>query len=201
MIEQWFPTLIYSDTLEEFRDNNQHFAEKAYEIRTANGDQPGTTWNCDTYNTLGKFNYKIANDGQINRLVNLCKSKVLEFSKEYGVSKNIEDIHCDDLWFNISSRGNYQEYHQHSDSHFSLVYYVKAEKNCGNILFRNIESFADMCQLPIDSNNYTAASYKTCFYTPKESMILIFRSNLLHMVEKNNSDSDRITIAMNFKFT
>ncbi len=200
MIESWFPTLIFSDTLTEFLDKNEYLVEKAYSVRNKNNNAVGTDWNCDTYNTLGKFNYRIDNDEILNRLIEICKIKVLEFSKTYGIDKSIEDLRCEDLWFNISEIGNYQEYHQHADSHFSLVYYAKANKNCGNILFRSIESFADMCQLPVNPNNYTAASYKSCFYTPKESMILIFRSNLLHMVEKNNSDTDRISIAMNFKF-
>lgn len=200
MIDSWFPTLISHEVLEEFKDRNSYFSNKAYYIQKNNENLTGTTWNCDTYNTLGKFNYKLDNDQQINQLINICKLKVLEFSRQYGINKSLDSLSCDELWFNIGAVGNFQEYHQHSDSHFSLVYYVKANNNCGNILFKTIESFADMCQLPINAGNYTSASYKSCFYTPKESMILIFRSNLLHMVEKNNSDTDRISIAMNFRF-
>jgi ectoine hydroxylase-related dioxygenase (phytanoyl-CoA dioxygenase family) len=33
---------------------------------------------------------------------------------------------------------------------------------------------------------------------PEEGKILIFSSSLLHMVEKNKSDEDRVSIAMNF---
>jgi len=131
MIDSWFPTLISHEVLEEFKDRNSYFSNKAYSIQKNNENLTGTSWNCDTYNTLGKFNYKLDNDQQINQLINICKLKVLEFSR---------------------------------------------------------------------AGNYTSASYKSCFYTPKESMILIFRSNLLHMVEKNNSDTDRISIAMNFRF-
>jgi len=31
-------------------------------------------------------------------------------------------------------------------------------------------------------------------------LVLIFRSNLAHMVEKNMSNEDRVSIAMNFRF-
>ena len=40
---------------------------------------------------------------------------------------------------------------------------------------------------------------KSCSYTPEPTKILIFKSNLLHMVEMNLSNSDRISIAMNFE--
>jgi hypothetical protein len=51
---------------------------------------------------------------------------------------------------------------------------------------------------PLPASVYVPSNYKTCTYTPQESMLLIFRSNLLHMVEKNKSDEDRISISMNF---
>jgi len=39
---------------------------------------------------------------------------------------------------------------------------------------------------------------KTFRYKAEECKMLIFRSNLSHMVNYNNSDDDRISISMNF---
>ena len=50
------------------------------------------------------------------------------------------------------------------------------------------------------AKNLNKISYPACWYEPENSMLLIFRSNLIHMVEKNNSNDDRISISMNFKF-
>jgi hypothetical protein len=103
-----------------------------------------------------------------------------------------------DFWFNIAAQGAYQEYHLHPKSHFSLVYYVQTQKQCGNIVFQTADTLTDM--FPLIADQATYASYKNCFYTPKDSLLLIFKSTLLHMVEKNLSDKDRISVAMNFKF-
>jgi uncharacterized protein (TIGR02466 family) len=197
-IDYWFPTLISKEKLEEFRDNS-YLENKAYSLK---GVLPNvsTQWNCDTYNTLELYNPVNDNDTIIHNFINLCKEKVHEFAKEFGVVKPLSDLQCNDFWFNIAKEGNYQECHQHPNSHFSIVYYVKTEKNCGNIVFKGPTAFSDMCTLPIDSKNLNRVSYPSCHYTPTNSLFLIFRSNLIHMVEKNRSGVDRISISMNFRY-
>jgi hypothetical protein len=55
-----------------------------------------------------------------------------------------------------------------------------------------------MFPLPVDQ--VTDASCKTCVYPPEEAALLLFRSNLLHMVKQNKSNNNRISISANFKF-
>lgn len=196
-VSLWFPTLIYEDILTSFERSNQYLESKAYSIQRRSPETV-TTWNCDTYNTLSQYNISEDNDETIQNLIKECKEKVIDFATEYGIKKTSKDLDCIDFWFNIAPAGSYQEYHIHPKSDFSLVYYVKTQKNCGNIVFQSSNSMTDMFPLPVDENTY--ASYNTCFYTPRDSLLLIFRSNLNHMVEKNLSSEDRISIAMNFKF-
>lgn len=199
-IESWFPTLICKDRLDEFSKYNLYFESKAQDLKKNHNHSVTTNWQCDTFNTLGLYDQTRNNDDIGDQLIDVCKIKVLDFSKVYGVRKDISSLECIDFWYNVSEPGNYQEFHQHANSHFSLVYYVKIPKNSGNIHFKSAESMTDMYELPIERNCLTDASYKSCFYEPEESMILIFRSNLLHMVDKNFSNENRISIAMNFKF-
>jgi uncharacterized protein (TIGR02466 family) len=196
-ISLWFPTLIYEDFINEFKSHNLYLESKAYEIQK-NSSEVSTTWKCDTYNTLSLDNVDLQSDPIIERLINICKDKVIDFAAEYGIKKSSGNLECIDCWLNIAEPGNYQEYHIHPKSDFSLVYYIKTGDNCGNIIFQNKDSQTDM--FPLDTDELTYASYSTCFYTPKDSLLLIFRSSLPHMVEKNLSNKDRISIAMNFKF-
>ena len=149
MIKAWFPTLIYFDILEEFKDRNLYLKNKAYSLKELNASKSSTNWKCDTFNTLDSYNYLNDNDTIINELVDVCKNRVLEFAKEYGVHRPISNLQCHDFWFNIASTGSYQEFHQHTQSHFSAVYYVNVNDNCGNIYFRSIEAMTDMFNLPI----------------------------------------------------
>jgi uncharacterized protein (TIGR02466 family) len=113
------------------------------------------------------------------------------------------DIDCSsvavkDAWINISKPGNYQEYHIHPGSHFSLVYYIKVPENSGRIVFRSHEADKDM--FPFDTHKITNINNKTVKLQPNEGDVIVFRSNLSHMVEKNMSNENRVCIAMNFKF-
>jgi uncharacterized protein (TIGR02466 family) len=196
-ISIWFPTLIYENILKEFVGQNAYLSEKAYKIKNKES-KSSANWGCDTYSTL--FQYDAFNDSDeiIQNLIRASKEHVMDFSKEFGITKTIEDLECIDFWFNIAGPGAYQEYHLHPKSHFSLVYYVQTQKQCGNIVFQTADTLTDM--FPLLADNSTYASYKNCFYTPKDSLMLIFKSTLLHMVEKNLSGQDRISVAMNFKF-
>lgn len=198
-IDSWFPTLVYKTSLDSFQDKNYYLEKKAYSLKLG---KPivATEWNCDTYNTLNLYNPFNDNDSIVKDLISLCKDRVYDFSKEFGIFRKIDDLICTDFWFNIAQPGNYQECHQHPNSHFSLVYYVSVDANCGNIVFKSPTAFSDMFPLSIHSKNLNNNSYPACCYTPAESLLLIFRSNLVHMVEKNHSHKDRISVTMNFKF-
>jgi len=196
MIKFWFPTVISYQILDYFKQHNSYLENKALEIQKKFGSNVNTQWACDMYNTLGVYDYTVDSDSIMQEFVQVCKNNVVDFSKEFGVtSKSVE---CTDLWFNVSSYGNYQEFHRHAGSHFSMVYYVTAPNDSGDIIFQSAETNTDMFPLPVDQ--VTDASCKTCVYPPEEAALLLFRSNLLHMVKQNKSNNNRISISANFKF-
>lgn len=203
VIESWFPTLIYKEKLQQYSEVNSYLESKAYSLKKINPTVQ-TDWKGDTYNTLGIHDPMNDNDIVINNLIELCAKKVHLFANQFGVTRPISDLLCREFWFNIAGTGNYQEYHQHTasygKSHFSLVYYVKTYKDCGNIVFLSPSASSDMYPLPIDDNNFNVASYQSCTYTPENSLMLIFKSNLFHKVEENRNDTDRISISMNFMY-
>lgn len=196
-ISLWFPTLIYENILETFKAKNPYLLSKAYSIREGAPDTK-TTWSCDTYNTLLQYDAINDKDDVIQSLIKECKKLVIDFSNEFGINKTVDDLECNDFWFNVGETGSYQEYHMHPRSDFSLVYYVQTNKDSGNIVFQDTSSLSDTFPLVTDALTY--ASFRTCSYTPKDSLVLIFRSGLAHMVEKNKSKEDRVSIAMNFRF-
>lgn len=187
MIEQIFPTLLYKTNLSDIIDNEILYQRALHYKNTVT---PNCTWDCDTFTTINVVN--LAFDRAFDTLVKQCSNHVIEFSKEFGVESN--EATCLDAWVNVAGPGNYQEYHLHSTSHFSLAYYVKAPENCGNIVFKSHEP--DMFPLPVSKANY--ANYKHIYHVPKVGDLVIFRSNLLHMVQKNKSNEDRVSVSMNF---
>jgi uncharacterized protein (TIGR02466 family) len=189
---------IYYDTLKNWTSND-YLKEKALYLKNIYGNNV-TKWRCPTFNTLDQYDWKTDNDPVVNQLIEKLTSEVYEFSKMFGIQESCNKLKCSGFWFNVADQGDYQEYHQHSNSHFSLVYYVDVEKNSGNITFRSFESMFDMYTFPLSETNLTDLSYKTCSYQPINQTFLIFKSNTLHMVEKNQNSKPRISISMNFIF-
>lgn len=196
MIEEWFPTPIFFTDLKGI--NNNILKNRAYELQDIAPDVK-TEWHCDTFNTLNK-EYLLGNkdDKFVTDLIETTGQHVFRFAEEFGLTVDYYDLICRDFWFNIAAPNDYQEFHQHPNNHLSAVYYVQSSENSGDIVFKNPESIGDMYQIPNEID--TKFSYKTAQYNPVESRLLIFKSNLLHMVEKNKSNRDRISIAMNFYF-
>lgn len=190
MIDYWFPTKIYYDNLSASFDT--HFNQRCYDLLLSikKDHRRVVGWNCDTYSTLDVV--RLENNNDIMKLIDTCKFHVNKFSESYGLSSNIE---CVDCWGNIAGPGQHQERHIHPMSHFSLIYYVKCPENCGKTLF--FSPFSDnMFPLPTIKNDKD--NCLSCYYNPIESNILIFRSDMPHMVEFNRSHEDRCTISMNF---
>ena len=200
MIEAWFPTLIYYDFLSGI--DNESLSKRAYQMYDESDSSVATKWECDTWNSLQYKPFKgDKTDDVINNLIKTTISHVEKYANEYDADLENYKVVCTDFWFNIAEYKDYQEFHQHHNNHFSAVYYVDVPPDSCNIVFKSIESIAAGITIPTvkRSQSIVSGSTHTCIYEPKPSLILIFKSNLLHMVEKNHSNDSRISIAMNFR--
>jgi len=103
------------------------------------------------------------------------------------------------MWANILYPGGHHNNHTHPNSHFSGVYYVKANNQSGNLLI------SDPRQGPQIIKNIRKEGYlvhkhlwETIDLIPKEGMLVLFPSWLPHSVDINNSNNNRISISFNF---
>ena len=197
IIDSWFPTLVYTHNLSSDEETNLYLKNRALELKEEYSSNSKNQWRCDTFSTINQY-FGYNKDSIEKQLIKLVTNHVLNFSQSFGIKTR--DIECTGFWYNVASTGNYQEYHVHPENHFSVVYYVQTPKDCGRIVLAspNGNSAFDMKPLPI--SEYNRNSFATCFYDPIESLLLVFRSNIPHMVETNKSNEDRISISMNFKF-
>lgn len=180
-----FPSLVQETKIPE-QDNDQ--LEKIIQQKSIESTD---TWRCNTKTTFDTCN--VIDDPEFQYLIKTITNKVHEFSKQYGAYGKVSIV---DAWINVAEQGAYQEYHIHPNSHFSAVYYIKTPTNCGNLVLRSHEADFDMFMLPL--NEYKPASYKTWAFVPDKGKLVIFRSNMKHMVEKNESEEIRISFAANF---
>ena len=102
-----------------------------------------------------------------------------------------------EAWMNINNRGGFNRTHNHPGSLFSCVYYVNGGEKKGNIMFTTpIEAHAyTIADDYVASRNAFSASGITI--PPVTGQLLIFPAWLMHYVMPNETDEDRISVALN----
>lgn len=110
------------------------------------------------------------------------------------------NLQCDFVsWANVNRRGSHNSVHNHCNSHWSGVYYVKVPKfdeddlpRAGDIMFYDPRGAVNMMMHPGKCNDGEAVRV-----SPVAGNLLIFPSWLYHSVNPFNSDIVRISIAFN----
>jgi uncharacterized protein (TIGR02466 family) len=102
------------------------------------------------------------------------------------------------MWANINPPGGYNRPHLHPNSHFSGVYYIKAPKNSGQIVFNEPRSTAHMVMPRRKEGEPPSHLWREVRVNPLEGRIIIFPAWLWHCVEPNESNDIRISVSFNF---
>mgnify|MGYP003338242897 CR=1 FL=1 len=118
---------------------------------------------------------------------------------EFGISEN-SNLSILNAWINISGKYNYNSTHTHPLSIIAAVYYVKCPEECGDLVF--LPDFNDAIDYEFRNDNMREFTkmYGTYTIKPKEGRLVIFPANLLHEVNMNQSNDDRISISFNLSF-
>lgn len=109
------------------------------------------------------------------------------------------EFKLNNMWININRKGDYNSIHNHPLSLISGVLWIKTPENCGSLIFQSPYSFTQHLLLQnVDSEIVKKQNYCSEYtFNPKEGTMVLFPSDLLHGVEPNESDEDRISIAFN----
>jgi len=102
------------------------------------------------------------------------------------------------MWANINPPGGMNRAHQHPNSLWSGVYYVKAPKNSGLLKIDDPRSSASMSRPKQKEGEVPARLYREINYEPIAGRLIMFPSWLMHCVDSNESDDIRISVSFNF---
>ena len=145
-------------------------------------------WQSDS---LDLINYEVA------KLADTIKEHVEKVAECWKLKNDKTYVSIDNLWININPKCGFNRPHVHPGATFSGVYYVKCKTNGSGIVFQhpatNFQYHINPDTL-IEYNEFVSA---TARYTPNEGDLYIFPAYLVHYVEPNRSNDDRISIAFN----
>jgi len=191
IIEQWYPNLIgYCDYSEHKKI--EKILVKECLFLSSKIKKGGKNWiSNNTYNTLDTYN--ILKNKKFNNLNKWVFNKVLEYSNHLKYQNNYK---CNEGWFNIYKKYDYQEFHDHGKNTLSAVYFLKSNsEKYSKIWFKfNVnENLMD----PTTDSSFILTS-PSAWYKPIPGRLLIFKSTLKHCVERQEDNDLRISLAYNF---
>ena len=106
-------------------------------------------------------------------------------------------------WININPPNAFNMKHNHPTNDLAGVLWIKAPKDCGNIVFDSPNSFA--ISREIDSYNEDFKKdicyFHSYYFPPIEGRIIVFPSHLEHYVDFNKSNEDRISVSFNIRLS
>ena len=136
---------------------------------------------------------------EINLEVRWChlKDYILTEAHKYlrFLKSNDYKLKIHQIWLSEMNKGGNHPLHVHVGSILSGTFYIHVPENSGQIEFQRHEWMSDPFERIkfTEYNEYNADIWK---FEPKKGDLYIWKSDLPHLVEKNNSDS-RISVSFN----
>jgi len=193
MIEWLFPTPIYvhqGNINETFLIQDEIKKALPEAKKEDTWDKP-EGWEDDVQTNIG-HRWHTIRDYNLNNLDAYIKKHTKIYVEQLDPFMN-NDTFLSHSWFNITGRGQSQEWHAHSDSFISGCYYYQSNGEDGRFMIRNPVNFTQKGFFPAGKQ-----CFEKVYYTPKPGMLILFPGWLDHRVEVNNTDDERISIAFNW---
>ena len=184
--EQFFPTTIYG---KDVKLDNQMFAN---EIVMWSKRDPGVKkTNRNGWHSTTEMHKMPVFQPLVNELFimmnDIWKEEWLDREPVLG-----------NMWANINPPGGMNRAHQHPNSLWSGVYYIKAPKNSGHLKIDDPRSSAAMSRPRQKEGPVPARLFRETHYEPIAGRCIMFPSWLMHCVDPNNSNDIRISVSFNF---
>tara|TARA_Y100001970_G_scaffold293993_1_gene445461 strand:- start:16537 stop:17139 length:603 start_codon:yes stop_codon:yes gene_type:complete len=186
----FFCTPVWTSIVPNFEKINQDLLSYIYSLKES--DPEG----------IKRSNFKGWHSGHFNlenlepkNFINAIQNPLKESFHDMSWDLNKQKVKITSMWSIINTKESLNERHIHGNNYISAAYYVKAPKNCGNIVFYDPRS-APTYHHPFSTkpNKLNSNSHSI---EPKEGLLILFPSYIHHSVEVNKSDDERVVISFN----
>jgi len=189
-----FPTPIY-ETLLQDEVVEQQFKLVVDDLKSKNEFALNLTTECQ-YLSDPTFSKSLFDSYDLSRFKMYLEYHIKQYVKMVVptyVTNRKYDFDIETSWLTLNKKGHYSHLHHHADADISGVYYVKTNGNDGELIFEN-------------PNRLITTSYllntwqESMHYVPQEGKLILFPGWLIHRVNKNETDNERISFSFNVMF-
>ena len=131
-----------------------------------------------------------SNFSRLNRAFNrITQQDLLKF---FGLSPSDVQLPMGNCWANINPPGTWNVPHCHNGCWYSGVFYIDAEEDQGDLILISGDQ-----KILSDFPSATRSS-PNARVVPQRGKLILFPSGAMHMVEPNQSERNRYSVAFNF---
>ena len=192
-IDKLFPVPVLVTRLPNGTELNERLIRELDAIRGNTPNGKPDSWACDVYTTITN-NCALHEQPAFREFTDIAMQCLTAFGDlmTYPLAQN--NLRITQCWANVYQYGMSQEIHKHSNHVMTGVYYIKAPKNCSQLLFHSPQADT-MIRPPIMHDN--AFNSMTASYRPQPGDLVVFDSALRHSVPANMVNGERISISFN----
>ena len=186
----FFSTPVWIEQINNFEIINSELKNYIYQEKEKNPNGVKKS-NVNGWHSEG-FDLKNEN---LKNFINEISNNIGSAVKDMGWDLETQLVRITNMWAIINKDRAFNEKHHHGNSALSAAYYVKAEKNAGDIIFfdpRQANVFHHPTSVKANSLNCQVQSV-----TPKAGTLVLFPSYLEHKVNENLSKEERIVVSFN----
>ena len=190
-IFNFFPLSVYKSTLSHNENEKKEMIDeiRLMEKESKNLDYKSLSkaWTGDTQG----FEY-LHNNPKFENLFSQINNCILEYLENLSINREKLDLYFQRSWATISKNSEHIDNHSHDQSHISIAFYLKKQKDDAKIMFFDTSKHNEFIPQLFDSRSLVKEnifkkrdilnSSKVVFDT-KEDDLLIFPSKTIHMRE------------------
>ena len=186
--ELHFPTPIY---ILDIKDKNLNAQLERDVISWMNQDKGIKRTNIKGWHSTTNMHER----PEFKRLVNA----LYEAQKKIYIEEHLEsEPVLGNMWANVNPPGGMNRAHQHPNSLWSGVYYIKAEEKSGQLKIDDPRAAASMVRPRQKSDKVPSRLWRETHYEPIAGRCIMFPSWVMHCVDPNESNDIRISVSFNF---
>jgi len=140
------------------------------------------------------LNRKILDEPQMQGISNFINMAVKYYVDNIIIPKNDVQFYITQSWFNYTKPNQYHHKHAHPNSIVSGVFYINAEKDVDRITLYKPDPYKRILIPAKEINLHNAESW---WFPVETGKVVLFDSNVEHMVEDTKSSTTRISLAFN----
>ena len=186
IIHQLFPEPVYASKLDR--------ALTKKELKTISQYKKEPAPNAG--NITSSENYVLENKA-LNNLKKDLHTKVMDYFDKVICTDNLITPYITQSWINYTKSDQFHHKHNHPNSLISGIFYISADKEVDSVTF--CKPYPDD-KIQLNKTKYNMFNSISCTFPIETGDILLFRSSLVHGVDKKKGNNIRISLSFNVFF-